>query len=243
MHTTLPEAVALARTLGERLAIYETVDRLVCPPFISLAAVAEVLRGRSIAVGAQNMYYEDQGAFTGEIAPTMLVGIASHVIIGHSERRQHFGETDQDVNRKLQAALRHGLVPIVCVGERLEQRDRGETETVITTQVRAALAGIADLGPTVIAYEPVWAIGTGRAATGPLANETIGLIRRTVAAMAGEPVAAAMRILYGGSVTPANIAEFMAQPEIDGGLVGGASLKADDFTAIVQQAAEQAART
>jgi triosephosphate isomerase len=237
MNTTLDEAVGLVLEMRGRLEGLLAVDRVVCPPFISLASVRDHLRGFSTEVGAQDMYHLEKGAYTGEISPVMLAGLASHVILGHSERRQFLGETDDSVNLKLKAALTHGLVPIVCVGERLEQYEAGATAEVVQAQVRGAFAELTYLGPTVIAYEPVWAIGTGKAATGPGANESIGLIRATIAALAGAEAAGRMRILYGGSVTPANIAEFVSQPEIDGALVGGASLKADDFVEIVRQTA------
>jgi len=183
------------------------------------------------------MFWEEKGAFTGEISPLMLQNLCQYVILGHSERRQYFGETDEGVNRKVKAALAHGLIPIICVGENLAQNEAGETEVFVSGQVRAAFAGLSadQARGCVIAYEPIWAIGTGKAATAAGANAVIGLtIRGTLAELFGEEVAQAIRIQYGGSVTPANIAEFMTQPDIDGALVGGASLKAADFVAIVQ---------
>jgi triosephosphate isomerase len=221
-----------------RLQSFGSVERVVCPPFISLAAIAERLRGTDIAVGAQNMYPEPKGAFTGEIAPAMLEGLATYVILGHSERRQYFGEDDAFVNRKLKAALANALVPIVCVGETLEQNERGETEAVISRQVRGALDGVDHLSAVVIAYEPIWAIGTGRAATPEGANTTTALIRRIVGELGGGPIAEGLQIQYGGSVTAENFAAFIAQPDIDGALVGGASLRADQFVEIVRLAAE-----
>jgi triosephosphate isomerase len=217
------------------------VEKAVCVPFVSVAPVAEALKGSSVKVGAQNMYWEDEGAYTGEISPLMLRGLCQYVIIGHSERRQYFGETDETVNRKIMAALAHGLTPIVCVGESLEQNQAGETEPFVSEQVRAAFDGIS---PTqarniVVAYEPIWAIGTGLAATPEDANRIIGQVcRTTLAGLYGEPVAQAMRIQYGGSMKPGNVRELMEQPEIDGGLVGGASLKAEDFITLVRVAAE-----
>ncbi|HEX9017224.1 MAG TPA: triose-phosphate isomerase, partial [Chloroflexota bacterium] len=190
-----------------------------------------------IGVGAQDMYFAEKGAFTGEISPLMLRDLVSYVIIGHSERRQFFGETDDLVNKKVRSALEHGLRPIMCVGERLEEYEAGKTDEVIARQVRGGLEGLQSLGALVVAYEPVWAIGTGKAATGQGANAVVGMIRRTVESMFGAGAAASLRIQYGGSVTPDNIAEFMGQPEIDGGLVGGASLKADAFVEIVRQTA------
>jgi len=237
MNTTIAEGLALVDEMLPRLQALDAVERVVCPPFVSLSAIAERLRGTDVGVGAQNMHPESRGAFTGEVAPAMLEGLVGYVIIGHSERRQYFCEDDAFVNRKVQAALGVGLVPIVCVGETLEQNERDETEAVVTGQVRAALDEVQHVSGVVIAYEPVWAIGTGRAATPDGANETIGLIRRTIGTVAGEQTAGGVRIQYGGSVTPENFAAFIAQPDIDGALVGGASLKADSFVEIVRLAA------
>jgi len=238
MNTTIAEGLALVDAMLPKLQTFDAVDRVVCPPFVSLSAIAERLRGTPIRLGAQNLYAEAKGAFTGEIAPGMLAGLVDYVIIGHSERRQYFGEDDALVNRKVRAALEVGFVPIVCVGESLEQHERGETESFVTSQVRAAFDGIGDLGTVVVAYEPIWAIGTGRAATPEGANATIALIRATVGDQAGAAVASALRIQYGGSVTADNFAAFSAQPDIDGALVGGASLRPDQFTDIVRLAAE-----
>jgi triosephosphate isomerase len=236
MNTTIPEGLALVDELLPRLQIYSTVERIVCPPFVSLSAIADRLRGTDISVGAQNLYPEPKGAYTGEIAPGMLEGLATYVILGHSERRQYFHEDDALVNRKVKAALENALVPIVCVGESLEQKERGEAESVVTGQVRAALDGVEHLSAVVIAYEPIWAIGTGRASTPEDANATIGLIRRTVAEVGGPAIGAGLQVQYGGSVTAENFGAFIAQPEIDGALVGGASLKADQFIEIVRLA-------
>ncbi len=236
MNTTIAEGLALLDELLPRLQIYSTVERIVCPPFVSLSAVADRLRGTDIAVGAQDLYPEPKGAFTGEIAPGMLEGLASYVILGHSERRQYFHEDDALVNRKVKAALEYALVPIVCVGESLEQKERGEAESVVTRQVRAALDGVDHLSAVVIAYEPIWAIGTGRASTPEDANATIALIRRTVGEVGGPAIAEGLQVQYGGSVTAENFGAFIAQPEIDGALVGGASLKADQFIEIVRLA-------
>jgi triosephosphate isomerase len=237
MNTTIAEGLALVDAMLPGLQALASVDRVVCPPFVSLAAIAERLQGTDIGVGAQNMYSEAKGAFTGEIAPGMLEGLARYVILGHSERRQYFGEDDALVNRKLKAALAAGLVPIVCVGESLEQNERGETAAFVAGQVRGALADVDDVSSLVIAYEPIWAIGTGRAATPEGANDTIAIIRATVAEVSGEPVANALRIQYGGSVTADTFAAFIGQPDIDGALVGGASLRADQFVEIVRLAA------
>jgi triosephosphate isomerase len=241
MHKTIAEATDLVRAMRRELNEIKGVDRVVCPTFTALAAVAELLRATEIGVGAQNMYWEESGAFTGEISPLMVKELCQYVIIGHSERRQYFGETNEGVNRKAKAAFEHGLTPIICVGENLEQNEAGLTEEWVSGQVRAALDGLtaAQVQQLVIAYEPIWAIGTGKPATGAGANSIIGLVvRGTVADLFGEQTAQAMRIQYGGSVKPANIAEFMTQPEIDGALVGGASLKADAFVALTRIAAE-----
>jgi len=237
MNTTLAEASALVGEMREGLDRIEGVDKVLCPPFISLAMVGELLRGTSIKLGAQNMHFEDKGAYTGEVSPLMLLGLCEFVILGHSERRQYFGETDEIVKPKVQVAFKAGLTPILCLGERLEEKEAGETEEVVTRQVKGALNGIKSPGGLVIAYEPVWAIGTGRAATPVESNATIGLLRRTVAELYGAQLAQGTRILYGGSVTASNISEFMEQAEIDGALVGGASLKAREFVDIVEQSA------
>jgi triosephosphate isomerase len=237
MFKVTSEAVALAREVragapGDR----GDVDVLVAPPFTALAAVAEVLRGSEVALGGQNMHWESEGAFTGEVSPVMLRDVGcTHVILGHSERRQHFGETDEVVARKARAACAHGLTPIVCVGETLAERESGRTMEIVERQLERALRG---LGPDqaarlVVAYEPVWAIGTGRNATPEEAQEVHAFIRQRVSASHGEAAAAALRILYGGSVKPDNIGPIMAQPDVDGALVGGASLTAASFLKIV----------
>ena len=238
MNTTIDEAKQLVSELRQGLDKIDDVDKVICPPFISLAAVKELIKGSSIRLGAQNLYYEEKGAYTGEISPLMLAGLCEFVIIGHSERRQYFNESGEIVSRKMQAALKIGLKPILCVGERLEENEEGRTEEVITGQLRSSLAGIGHLDGLTIAYEPVWAIGTGKSATGEQSNETVGLIRHNITKLYDEEVAREMRILYGGSVTADNIVEFMQQPEIDGALVGGASLKADQFLSIVKQTSE-----
>jgi triosephosphate isomerase (TIM) len=237
MNTTLPEALALVDDLRGPLEVLEGVDVVVCPPFVSLAAVAERLAGSRVAVGAQNVHFERSGAYTGEISPPMLQGLARYVIVGHSERRQYFAETDETVQRKARAALEHGLTPIVCVGENLEQNEAGQTRAVVGGQVERALDGLDSSADFVIAYEPIWAIGTGRAATAAAANEVIAFIRERVGRSLGGPTAERTRIQYGGSVTPDNFSELMQQSDIDGALVGGASLKADLFARICEQAA------
>ena len=239
MHYGPSEAREFAESILDGLAQIDSVERVLCPPAISLTAVHAVISGSGVALGAQNMYYEDKGAYTGEIAPGMLRGLCDYVILGHSERRAYFGETDELVNRKAQAAFRHGLRPIVCVGERLEDRDANLTERVISAQVRGSLANLPGerLNELVVAYEPVWAIGTGRAATAQDAGDVVALIRALLAEMYGRAAEAEVRIQYGGSVTTANVAEFAANPDIDGSLVGGASLKAD-FVEIVRATAQ-----
>lgn len=241
MHTTVEEAMELVRAMLDGLQAVPQVERVLCPPFVSLYPVAGLLKGTDIGLGAQNMHWEEKGAFTGEISPLMLKGLCQYVIIGHSERRTYFGETDEGVNRKVKAALAHGLTPIVCVGENLAQNEAGETDAVVSGQVRAAFAGIdADSARRiVIAYEPVWAIGTGRAATGEQASRVIGgVIRGTLAELYDAGTAQAIRVQYGGSTNAKNIREFMAYPDIDGALVGGASLKADEFVEMVRLAAK-----
>ena len=241
MNTTRSEAIALAGALTEPLGRLAGIDIAVCPPFVWLAEVGEALDRSSVKLGAQSCHFESKGAFTGETAPNMLVDVGcTYVIVGHSERRTLFGEDDELVAKKLQAALAQGLIPILCVGENLEQREGGATERVVGAQVSAALEGLApeQLTQVVLAYEPIWAIGTGRAATAEQANETIAHIRNQVKSLAGEAAATALRIQYGGSVTPANAADLFSQPDIDGALVGGASLKAPDFIAICEAASK-----
>jgi len=237
MNTNIDQAVELVQAMKEKLHSIDGVEKVLCPPFVSLAPISRLLEGTSIGLGAQNMYFEDKGAYTGEVSPVMLAGLCQYVILGHSERRQYFGETDEIVNRKIKAAFKSGLKPILCVGERLEENEAGKTEEVVTRQVRDSLADVDFSDRLVVAYEPIWAIGTGRAATSQQANATIGLIRNLLAGLYGVQPAQEIRIQYGGSVTPANIAELISEPEIDGALVGGASLKAADFVGIVEQTA------
>jgi triosephosphate isomerase len=239
MHKTIGEARALASALAEQLGGRGDAgpEVVLCPPFTALAAVKEVLAGTGLALGAQTMDWHEKGAFTGEIAPGMLVDLGvTHVVLGHSERRQLFGETDEGVCRKVEAALQHGLVPIVCVGETLEEREGGLTDNVVIVQVQRALHGRTptQVAGVVFAYEPVWAIGTGKTCDAAEANRVCGVIRDTVGRMTDAETAAAVRIQYGGSVKPDTIAEQMAQPHIDGALVGGASLEAASFAAIVK---------
>ena len=237
MNTSFDEAVALASGIAEGAVGIDGVEMIVCPPSIWLAGVSEIVRGGPVRAGAQNMHHEAAGAFTGEIAPAMVKELASHVILGHSERRWIFGETDDLINKKVRAALDVGLVPILAIGERLDEREAGMTERVIERQLRGGLAEIDDPGDLIVAYEPVWAIGTGRAATPETANETIAFARSILGDLYGGPFADSVRILYGGSVNTENVAGLMAMPEIDGGLVGGACLKADSFLTLSREAA------
>lgn len=236
MNKTIEEATVLASAILAAVASYDKVDRVVCPPYVCLPAVSEALRGTAVTVGAQNIHWADSGAFTGEVSGPMLKGMISHVIIGHSERRQYFGETDETVNKRTQAAFKHGLTPIVCVGESLEQNQAGITESFVGGQVRAALAGLSaeQVQTLVIAYEPIWAIGTGLAATSEQAQAVCGLVRGVVAELYGDEVAQATRVLYGGSTNEKNIAEIMQQPDIDGALIGGAALKVESYGAMAQ---------
>jgi len=236
MNTTMPEALALAGAMKERLEAIPGVEVVLCPPFISLSALAGVLKGSPIGLGAQNMYFQEKGAYTGEVSPLMLRGLCRWVILGHSERRQYFGETDELVNKKVKVAIASGLKPILCVGERLEEKEKGQAEAVVERQLRGALVGAADPDGLVVAYEPVWAIGTGRAATPADAQATMAFLRRILGELYGGSTAQALRLLYGGSVTRDNIAPFLEEPDIDGGLVGGASLRAEEFLGIVEQA-------
>lgn len=236
MYKTIGEATALVRDLLDGLGPLADREAIVCPPFTALAAVAPLVAGSQLGLGAQNLYPEAQGAFTGEVSPVMLADVGCrYVIVGHSERRQYFGESDAFVNRKLRAALAHGLRPIVCVGESKPQRDAGQAEPIVTAQVRAALVEVTpeQMADVVIAYEPIWAIGTGDTATPADAQAMHAAIRATLADLYGAEIAATVRIQYGGSVKPDNIDELMAQPDIDGALVGGASLQAASFLRII----------
>jgi triosephosphate isomerase len=240
MNMTVGEAVDFVRSIRRGLNDVKGVDRVLCPPFTALAAVRDVLSATEIGLGAQNMHWAEKGAYTGEVSPTMVQELCRYVILGHSERRAYFGETDAGVNRKIKAALAHGLLPIVCVGETEAEYDARQTEAVVGGQVRGCLADLTaeQVAGLVVAYEPVWAIGTGKAATAAGAGAVIGLtIRGTIADLYGETTAQAVRMQYGGSVNPANVGEFMAHLDIDGALVGGASLK-PDFVELVRVAAE-----
>jgi len=235
MNTTLESAKALAEAIkAHGLDSITTVEKILCPPFVYLAIVSDITKGTSLKVGAQDVFWEEKGAFTGQVSVGMLKDFCEYVIIGHSERRQFFGETDETVAKKLTASLAGGLTPILCVGETGAERQAGQTQAVLRRQVQGALSSVDFPATTIVAYEPVWAIGTGVAATAQDANDAIGFIRGELASLKGSEVADAVRILYGGSMTPANIAELVAQPEVDGGLVGGASLVADSFAEMVK---------
>ena len=237
MNKTVEQARALVAELLPSLQAVKNVEQVLCPPFVAQMAVANMLTGSGIGLGAQNLHWEAQGAYTGEVSPAMVKEFSQYVIIGHSERRAYFGETDTTVNKKVKAALAIGLVPIVCVGETLAEYEAGQTAAVVSRQVKLGLEGLSaeQAEKIVIAYEPVWAIGTGRAASGPGANAVIAdSIRAPLAELFGAAVAQGTRVLYGGSVTGANAAEFFGQPDIDGALVGGASLDPDEFARIVQ---------
>ncbi len=241
MNTTATSCAELCDGVLQGVDNVSGVEKVVCPPFPFLFIARDRLLGSSVKVGAQNMHWAEKGAYTGEVSHTMLAGVVDYVIIGHSERRAYFCETDETVNKKVAAALAAGLKPIFCVGETESEREAGHTEEVLLRQVRVGLEGIEVPQAFAVAYEPVWAIGTGKAATGPMANDAIGLIRAEVAHLVGGDVAESVRILYGGSVTPDNMTEFAREPEIDGGLVGGASLKAESFISLVHQTAEATA--
>jgi triosephosphate isomerase len=242
MNKTVAEARDLVSMMRAKLDEIADVGKVLCPPFIAIPALAELLGNTGIGLGAQNLHWEEKGAFTGEVSPGMVKEFCQYVIIGHSERRMYFGETDESVNKKLQAAMNAGLVPIVCVGETLEQYEAGTTSEVVRRQIRIGLAGIASTSAAriVVAYEPVWAIGTGKASSAENANFVHQqVIRPAVSELFGAQTADAIRILYGGSVTAANASEFFAYPDIDGALVGGASLKPDEFVAITKAAARR----
>ena len=240
MNKTIAEAVALAQAIHASVAEYNNVDRVICPTAVCLQAVQNSIQDSPVKVGAQNVHWADSGAYTGEISAPMLQGLAEYVLIGHSERRQYFAETDETVSKKLHAALAHSLAPIVCVGETLDQNQAGQTQTVVSTQVQAALGGLsgAQVQGVVIAYEPIWAIGTGLAATAEQAGQTCGAIRRVIADLYDEHVAANTRILYGGSTNEKNIGEIMQQSDIDGALIGGAALKVESYAAMVRVTSE-----
>lgn len=237
MNKTLREAVDLVEGLIEKIGSYQPVEVVIFPPFTYLNQISKILQGTGILIGAQNMFWEEKGAYTGEISPTMLVDVGCrYVILGHSERRGHFRETDEDINRKIKAALKFGLTPLVCVGEKLEERKKGLAEEVVESQLKGCLWGLdqSQVEHIVFAYEPVWAIGTGETATPEQAQNMHKFIRKILGKLVGERVAQLVPIQYGGSVRPDNIKELMAEPDIDGALVGGASLSLDSFTKIIK---------
>ena len=244
MNTTVAEAAALASAIRARLRVTDGTLTLVCPPFPSLAAVADALEGSGIGLGAQNVHSDGSGAFTGEVSATMLSGMCTHVIVGHSERRSLFGESDDFINRKVSAVLDAGMATILCVGERLDDREAGRAEQVVESQLRKGLAGLesvlgGETGSAIVAYEPVWAIGTGRAATPVTAQEMMAHMRGVLADIIGSRAGAEVPLLYGGSVNPSNIESYMAQQDVNGALVGGASLDAESFCQIVELASRR----
>jgi triosephosphate isomerase len=237
MYKTVGEAVKLVEDLKKELSGVKDVEIVVCPPYTALWAVGKVVKGTNIGLGAQDLYWEDEGAYTGEVSPAMLKDVGcQYVIIGHSERRTYFDETNEAVNNKVKAALKHGLTPVVCVGEKLTEREEGKTFHVVEDHVRGVLSDLSaeEAGRAVIAYEPVWAIGTGKTATPAQAEEVHKFIRGLLSKIYSDKLASMVRIQYGGSVKPENIKELMAEEDIDGALVGGASLKADSFAKIVK---------
>ncbi len=239
MNKTSSRAGELAGVLKDKLKGESGLEIVLCPPFTALDVVARAIQGSQLGLGAQNLYWEEEGAYTGEVSAPMIKELGCrYVIIGHSERRQYFGETNETVNRKVKAALKGDLTPLVCVGERLEEREEGRTFLVVESHIREGLKGLEkeEILRTVLAYEPVWAIGTGKTATPQQANEVHSYIRRLLAALHGEEVASRVRIIYGGSVTPNSISALLAEAEIDGALVGGASLQAETFGEIIRQA-------
>ena len=240
MNKTSAEGVALVKEIAAGLPAGSLPEILVCPPYLTIPAVVAAAKGTAIEVGAENVHWAASGAYTGEVSTAMLLDAGvTHVIVGHSERRQYFGETDETVNQRAKAAVEAGLVAVICVGETLAERDAGKVEEVIVRQMKEGLKGLsaADAANLVIAYEPVWAIGTGRTATPEQAQEVHALIRKTLGELVGVDAAEAVRIQYGGSMKPGNAAELLAQKDIDGGLIGGAALKADSFAAIIAAAA------
>ena len=237
MNKTLPEAKSFVEVVKNVVPSNDVVDSVICSPALFLGQLVEATKGTNVAIGAQNMHFEENGAFTGEVSPVALADLGvKYVILGHSERREMFNETDETVNKKTLAAFKHGLTPIVCCGETLEERESGQTNELVGTQIQKALAGLTaeQVRATVIAYEPIWAIGTGKSSTAEDANEVCAHIRSVVASQFSQEVADAIRIQYGGSVKPENIKEYMAQPDIDGALVGGAALDAHSFLQLLE---------
>jgi triosephosphate isomerase len=240
MHKTPAESVAFVTELAPLIAQYTGVERVVAPTFLALTGVVDAVKGTDVKVSAQNTHWETHGAFTSQISPTMLKGLVEYCIIGHSECREYLKETDEMINKKAKALLANGIKPIIAVGESLAQNEANETESFVGGQVRAALVGIsnADMANIVFAYEPIWAIGTGKNASAEIANRICGMIRGTIAELYGDEIAQATRIQYGGSVKPNNMLDYMSQEHVDGGLVGGASLQVADFVALIQASAQ-----
>ena len=242
MNKTASEARAFTEEVASKVPSNEKIDSVICSPSLFLESLVNLSLSADVSIGAQNMHFEDNGAFTGEVSPVALRDLGvDYVILGHSERRELFNETDESVNKKTHAAFTHGLVPIVCVGETLEQRENNETKDFVEGQVKAALQGLSadQVKQTVIAYEPIWAIGTGKSSTAQDANEVCAHVRQVVAGLYSQDVADAVRVQYGGSVKPANIKEYMAQSDIDGALVGGASLEAESFLQLLEAGANE----
>lgn len=241
MNKTMEEAKNFLKDLKEKLPTSEKVEAVVCAPFPYLASLVEEAEDSAVKIGAQNMHYEESGAYTGEVSPAMLLDLGvTHVIIGHSERREYFAETDETVNKKLHAALSHNLSPIVCVGESLEQREAGETNSQVEKQVKEAFRDVeaADVDKIIVAYEPIWAIGTGKTASSEDANEVCAHVRKVISELYSEEVANKLVVQYGGSVNPDNVDELLGTSDIDGALVGGASLEVDSFLQLVQAGAK-----
>lgn len=237
MNKSAQEALDFVNAVKDKLPNNDQVDSAIGAPSLFLQTMIEAAQGSELKIAAQNCYFEDEGAYTGETSPKALADLkVAYVIIGHSERREYFHETDEDINKKAHAIFRNGMLPIICCGESLEQREAGETNDFVSGQVKAALAGLSpeQIQQLVIAYEPIWAIGTGKSSSAELANETCGVVRQAVAEVTNEEVASKVRIQYGGSVKPNNIAQYMAQEHIDGALVGGASLEADSFLQLLE---------
>ena len=236
MYKTCSEAVETAKKIAGLVSGFKNVDVMIAPPFIALAQVHEAIKESSVLLGAQNLFWEKEGAYTGEISPGMIVSSGcGYVIIGHSERRQYFGETDKTVNKKIRSAVNNGLVPVICIGETEKERDAGDTFNILDKQIKMGLEGFSpdELQPVILAYEPVWAIGTGKTASSAQAQEVHRFLRSLIETLLGKKIAESIRILYGGSVKPENIGELMSMPDIDGALVGGASLDAEKFAGII----------
>jgi len=238
MNMTISQSVELMSRMKAGLDSVDKVEKIICPPFTSLSRILDIIGGTSINLGAQNMHYEERGAYTGEIAPDMIAEICTHVIIGHSERRQYFYENDGDVNRKVQVALQAGLIPILCVGENLSQRKSGIAQSVVEGQLISGLLDVADMSKIYVAYEPIWAIGTGVSASVQDAGEMMGIIRATLQSILGGDASSSVPLLYGGSVNANNISDYAQNDNIDGVLVGGASLDPDNFVSIARQMAD-----